>query len=83
MIPKNEMEDGVYYKGTCRNAKIAVWNDVDKLFYHLRWKFGYRMDTIEHFEDVKDKGMDGFIPLEKIEDLDWQVIRQAKIDNGY
>jgi hypothetical protein len=43
----------------------------------MRYKFGFQLDTIEHFEDVKDKGFDGFVPVEKIEripiDKQWEV----------
>jgi hypothetical protein len=38
------------------------------------------LDTIEHFEDVKDKGFDGFVPVEKIEripiDKQWEVKKE-------
>ena len=53
MIPKNEMVEG-WYNGFCRNNHMAYW-DGEK-FQYIRYKFGFQLDTIEHFEDVKDKG---------------------------
>lgn len=81
MIPKAEMVAGTYYKGFCRNTYVALW-DGNKFIY-LRNKFGYYMDTIEHFEDVKDKGTDGFVPVELIEVLDSGTQRKVRFDVGY
>jgi hypothetical protein len=43
----------------------------------VRYSFGFYLETIEHFEDVKDKGFDGFVPVEKIEripiDKQWEI----------
>lgn len=80
MIPKNEMEIG-WYKGFCRNNYMAFW-DGEK-FQYIRYKFGYRLDTIEHFEDVKDKGYDGFVPVERIERLEPDEQRKIKDEIGY
>lgn len=82
MIPKNKMEEG-WYKGFCRNNYVAYWDSKKQLFYYLRYSFGHYMDTIEHFEDVAEKKLDGFVPLEKIERTDYQEINKIKVEIGY
>jgi len=65
-IPIHELEDGAYYLGKCRNARIAVWNEKEQKFTYLREKFGCKF-----LEDIKpielDNGYDLFIPHEKTE----------------
>jgi len=66
-IPLVELEDGAYYLGECRNAKVAIWNEKEKKFTYLREKFGQKF-----LEDIKpieiDDGHDLFIPHEKTEE---------------
>ena len=63
-IPKNKLEVGVTYIGTCRNTEEATWNG--KCFDYKRYKFGdWFDDTINHFED--DDGYDLFVPIKKKE----------------
>lgn len=82
MIPKIEMKTGMYYSGICRNSYMALWNG--KEFEYFRYKFGhYQHDTIEHFEDVKESGGDGFIPLEEIADIDDETENRIKLEVGY
>lgn len=81
MIPKAEMKPGTYYKGFCRNTYVALWDG--KHFIYLRNKFGFYMDTIEHFEDVKDRGVDGFVPIEEIQHIDSGTQRKVRFDIGY
>ena len=40
MIPKNELQDGVRYLGTCRNADEAIWYADKQRFTYIREKFG-------------------------------------------
>jgi len=80
MIPKALMEEG-WYNGICRNNTVACW-DGEK-FQYLRYKFGYRLDTIPHFEDVKETGGDGFIPIERINRIDYKEINRIKEEVGY
>ena len=80
MIPKNEMVEG-RYKGFCRNNYMAYW-DGEK-FQYIRYKFGYRLDTIEHFEDVKEQRLDGFVPVERIERLTPEEQWNEKNEIGY
>jgi uncharacterized protein (UPF0335 family) len=41
------------------------------------------MDTIEHFEDVKEKRLDGFVPVERIERLEPEEQWEIKDKIGY
>jgi len=46
-VTKEELIHGHYYKGRCRNATEARWNEPENRFYHWRTKFGYRfIETI-------------------------------------
>ncbi len=82
MIPKNEMKQG-WYKGFCRNNYMAYWDEKGQIFYYLRYSFNFYMDKIEHFEDVKDKGFDGFVPVERIERLTPDEQWKIKDEIGY
>lgn len=67
MIPKNELVDGAYYKGTCRNADIARWSAEHQKFFHWRFKFGHTfIEEIRHPED--EQRYDVFVPEELIEE---------------
>lgn len=83
MIPKKDCEHGVYYNGICRNSRIAMWDNSIEQFRYYRNKFGFRSEMIEHFDDVRDKQVDGFIPIEKIETLSPEITGQARVDVGY
>ena len=62
-IPKDKLEVGATYEGTCRNADKAVWNG--ECFDYKRYKFGEWEDAkINHFQD--DNGFDLFVPIKKI-----------------
>ena len=39
-LPKNFLRDGGYYKGRCRNATVARWNEAEQQFYHWCEKSG-------------------------------------------
>jgi len=81
-IKKEDIKVG-WYIGFCRNANLAFWDG--KEFMHIRNKFFYRWDTIEHFDDVKEKKLDGFVPLKKLEyeEPDYKVIEKVKQEIGY
>lgn len=65
-IPKDQLEVGAYYWGTCRNASIARWNG--EVFLYWRTKFGDKfVEEISHSED--EKVWDVFIPAMKVENL--------------
>ena len=82
MIPKNEMVDGKWYRGICRNAYMAQWDYKKQEFVYIRFKFDFMMDRIQHFEDAKD-GQDGFIPVEWVERLGWEKENEIKKEVGY
>ena len=69
-IPKKDLVDGQCYIGEYRNARIGKWNAKENVFDHWRYKFGFRLDTCNHFED--DNGFALFVPigLATIEEFD-------------
>lgn len=52
-IPLAELQDGVTYKGHCRNATKATWNAETQRFTYLRRKFG-----MEFEEDIYPPELD-------------------------
>ena len=83
-IPKDKLEDGKYYLGRCRNAKVAQWNANKEgqfknkgVFTHMRTKFySVYPEDINHFQD--DNGYyDVFIPIKEVEPDEYQKIKQA------
>lgn len=82
MIPKSQMKEG-WYNGHCRNSHMAYWNAKEQIFYHISYSFNFYMDKIEHFQDVKDKRQDGFIPIERVERVNWVDINRIKEEVGY
>lgn len=59
IIAKKDLKKNTYYRGKCRNAKVALWNGFE--FVHMRYKFGYYIDSVNHLED--DNGYDLFVPV--------------------
>lgn len=66
-IPKSEMEAGAWYTGWCRNTMVAKWDGDKEMFVHIGYSFDYQLNWIDHFDDVIDSGIDGFVPFEKLE----------------
>ncbi len=62
-IPKENLEIGKLYKGTCRNANVAMWIGDKFKYERTKYNFTYN-ETINHFQD--DDGHDLFVPLFKI-----------------
>jgi hypothetical protein len=60
-IPKVDLIDGQCYVGDYRNARIGKWNAKENVFEHWRYKFGFRLDTCNHFEN--DNGFALFVPI--------------------
>ncbi len=67
-IPKVGLKDGVWYIGDHRNCQIAKWDVDKKKFHHLRYKFGYRWDDCNHFED--DDGYALFVPIREANEIE-------------
>jgi len=60
-IPKKDLVDGQFYFGDYRNAKVGKWVAEKNVFEHWRYKFGFRIDECNHFED--DDGFALFVPI--------------------
>jgi len=60
-IAKADLVDGQFYYGEYRNANVGKWNAEKNVFDHWRYKFGFRLDTCNHFED--DDGFALFVPI--------------------
>jgi len=59
---KEDLLDGEYYYGDCRNAQCAKWSAKDQEFTYMRTKFGSRFpETIKHPVDFE--GFDVFVPF--------------------
>jgi hypothetical protein len=83
-LKKEELIPGAYYAGICRNAQVAMWMGKEQKFLYIRYKFGFRLDEIEHFDDVKESGMDGFVPIALICDAEyWPWIHEFEKEIGY
>lgn len=64
-IPKEDLEVGTEYEGSCRNSSRATWDG--KRFNYKRYKFGmWEDDSVNHFQD--DDGFDLFVPIRKIKE---------------
>lgn len=82
MIPKSQMKEG-WYNGHCRNAHMAYWDASTQMFFYLRYSFNFYMDKIEHFDDVREGKQDGFIPIERVERINWVDVNRIKQQVGY
>ena len=60
-IEMKDLEHDQWYYGNYRNAVLGRWDNDKKVFHHLRYKFGYRWDTCNHFEN--DDRFALFVPL--------------------
>lgn len=72
-IPKNDLEDGIWYIGDHRRCRIAKWNKGENRFGYIRNKFGnFFWDKCNHFQD--DDGFALFVPIGKAtkEEIDSQ-----------
>ena len=66
MLRKEQLQDGVYYKGISRNTKIAKWSSKDNCFFYID-EIGC-IENVCHPED--DNSYDLFIPISKTEPND-------------
>lgn len=76
-IPKKDLVDGEWYYGEFRNSNFGRWNAKNQVFDHIRYKFGYRWDECNHFED--DNGFALFVPIRKANKE--EIEEQEKIIN--
>ena len=69
VIRKDDLIDGAYYQGDCRNADVAMWDAKGNCFWYMRQKFTRRFkEQINHIAD--DDGYDLFMPFQKLDDKD-------------
>jgi len=67
-IPKKDLVDGQFYFGEYRNANVGKWVAEKNVFEHWRYKFGYRLEECNHFED--DDGFALFVPIRLANDAE-------------
>lgn len=75
VLRKEQLLDGKYYRGRCRNATVAQWNEKENCFWYMRHKFGAVFaEKINHLQD--DDFTDLFFPLREIEPDEDQIIKR-------
>jgi hypothetical protein len=69
MIPKKDLKDGGYYNGhRWRGKHVAMWDADNKIFLTINFTMGnFFLEELQHFEDVAETRIDGFIPFIEIE----------------
>lgn len=69
MIPKADLKDGAYYNGhRWRGKHVAMWDADKKVFLTINYTMGnFFLEELQHFEDVAETRIDGFIPFIQIE----------------
>ena len=71
LISKEQLIDGTYYVGRCRNATIARWSASNDCFYHWRIKFEQVfIEEIKH--PVDESYFDVFRPV--------RVLTESKVE---
>ena len=68
-IPKKDLIHGQVYIGDHRNTDVARWNQETNKFDHMRYKFGWRKDDCNHFEDDDEFAL--FVPIRLGTEDDW------------
>jgi predicted XRE-type DNA-binding protein len=81
MIEKHKLFKGAYYIGTCRNTNIAMWNGNKFIFINYCFTEPY-IESVNYYGDVKDRNIDGFIPIKGIE-IDFLDIKNARLEQDY
>jgi len=76
-IPKDQLKDGVWYYGDHRRCHFARWNADKNEFDYIRYKFGYRWDTCNHFED--DNGYALFVPIREANPKELEEIKNDEL----
>ena len=88
MLKKDQLEDGKYYWGICRNARVARWSKKDGVFFYNRWKGNWTVKRIPHpvDEEIEEGsfgrllGLDIFIPWLEVTPLPHEGVRFSKKD---
>jgi hypothetical protein len=78
MLRKEQLVDGAYYKGRCRNASVARWNATSQEFLHQRLKFNSRfVEGIKHPAD--EKNFDVFVAREVTEPSELEIVSDEAV----
>lgn len=69
MIPKKDLIGGVYYNGhRWRGKHVAMWDADKEAFLTINYTMGnFFLEELQHYEDVAETRIDGFIPFIEIE----------------
>ena len=69
MIPKKDLIGGVYYNGhRWRGKHVAMWDAEKEAFLTINFTMGnFFLEELQHYEDVAETRIDGFIPFIEIE----------------
>ena len=73
LMKKEQLQDGQYYVGSCRNASVAKWCLDENCFKYRRYKWGsHYVEPIYHPADFN--GFDVFVALEECTPTEEQKI---------
>ena len=69
MIPKKDLKDCTYYNGhRWRGQHVAMWDAKKGVFLCINFTMGnFFLEELNHFEDVINTRIDGFLPFIEIE----------------
>ena len=69
MIAKKDLIGGVYYNGhRWRGKHVAMWDAEKEAFLTINFTMGnFFLEELQHYEDVAETRIDGFIPFIEIE----------------
>jgi hypothetical protein len=72
MIAKKDLIGGEYYNGhRWRGKHVAMWDAEKGVFLTLNYTMGnFFIEELQHFEDVAETRIDGFIPFKQIKKID-------------
>jgi hypothetical protein len=72
MVAKKDLIGGEYYNGhRWRGKHVAMWDAEKKVFLTLNYTMGnFYVEELQHFEDVAETRIDGFIPFKQIKKIE-------------
>ena len=72
LLAKDQLVDGAYYVGRCRNATVARWSAASDCFYHWRVKFNQVfIEEIKH--PVDETYFDVFRPVRELPEPTFEI----------
>ena len=72
ILPKDQLVDGTYYIGRCRNATIARWSATHDCFFHWRQKFD-RIFVEEIKHPIDEERYDVFRVVRELADVKFEI----------